>query len=525
MTKKGIDISHHQGEIDFDVVKNSIDFVVIREGYGVSTDRKFYKNVAGAKKSGIPVLGVYHFCYSTTVDEVVKEAESCVRNIKESGLSTDTLCFFDFEYDTVDKARGRGVVLNANDCRNLTIAFCDTVEKFGYKAGVYTNSDYYYNWYNVDVLSKYLLWYADWGQTPSVECYLHQYSSKGQIPGIKTDVDLNYLYGDFKMDEKNIRSRNAVVNLVESWVGKNESDGSYKSIIDIYNSFSGPLPRGIKMDYSWAWCATTWSALAIALGYTDIMPIEISCGYLIEEAKKMDCWVEDDRYVPKPGDAVLYDWNDTGAEDNTGWPDHVGTITYVNAESRCFTVVEGNYSDAVKKRIVDIDGRYIRGFITPKYNDDLVYPSCLVGKNVEEIAMEVIAGLWGNGEQRKEALTANGYSYSEVQEKVNEILNGGASVKPEKPENPDSDVVVLTDCYATDMDASIAGKYITTANLYCRDGAGTNKKALCLIPKGTTVCNYGYYTPVYGVKWLLIRFKLDEIQYVGFSSEKYLKKM
>ena len=70
-----------------------------------------------------------------------------------------------------------------------------------------------------------------------------------------------------------IRSRKAVVDLATSWIGKNEADGSFKEIIDIYNSFAGPLPRNTKMDYSWAWCAATWSALAIKLGYTDIMPI------------------------------------------------------------------------------------------------------------------------------------------------------------------------------------------------------------------------------------------------------------
>ena len=83
------------------------------------------------------------------------------------------------------------------------------------------------------------------------------------------------------------RSRQLVVNLVRSWEGKNEADGSYKEIIDIYNSQQGKLPRNIKMQYGWAWCACTWSALAITLGYTDIMPVEISCYYLIEAAKKI----------------------------------------------------------------------------------------------------------------------------------------------------------------------------------------------------------------------------------------------
>ena len=126
------------------------------------------------------------------------------------------------------------------------------------------------------------------------------------------------------------KSRQAVVDLILSWEGKNEYDGSFKSIIDIYNSYKGKFPRGVKMQYDWAWCACTWSAMAIKLGYTSIMPIEISCGHLVEEAKKMGCWKEADSYVAKPGDAVLYDWDDNGSGDNTGWPDHIGTVVEVH---------------------------------------------------------------------------------------------------------------------------------------------------------------------------------------------------
>lgn len=69
-----------------------------------------------------------------------------------------------------------------------------------------------------------------------------------------------------------------------------------------------------------------------------------------------------------------------------------------------------------------------------------------------------------------------------------------------------------------------AGEYKTTAVLYCRNDAGTNKKALCKIPAGTKVKCYGYYTMVNGVKWLYIQFVLDGVQYTGFSSSAYLAK-
>lgn len=72
------------------------------------------------------------------------------------------------------------------------------------------------------------------------------------------------------------------------------------------------------------------------------MPMEISCYYLIEAAKKMGCWQENDAYVPSPGDGILYDWQDNGIGDNTGNPDHVGTVIEVHKESGYMVVEEGN---------------------------------------------------------------------------------------------------------------------------------------------------------------------------------------
>ena len=328
-----------------------------------------------------------------------------------------------------------------------------------------------------------------------------------------------------------MKSRAAVVNLVESWVGKKESDGSFKEIINIYNS-AKKLPRGIKMDYSWAWCAATWSALAIKLGYTDIMPIEMSCGFLIDEAKKMGCWVENDAYTPNAGDACLYDWQDSGKGDNTGWPDHIGTVTYVNPESGYFIVTEGNYSDSVKKRTVSLNGRYIRGFITPKYdcmasdNDEPVH-DYVAGKPNYTVALEVIAGIWGNGEKRKTNLKLKGYDPVQIQAIVNSILNDSAyKPKDDSEQNQKQPVEkqVTCTCYATQFLEGLGGYYKTTANLYLRNDAGTNKKALCLIPKGTTVNCYGYYTPFNGYKWLLVEVIVDGTKYTGFCHAGYLEK-
>lgn len=271
-------------------------------------------------------------------------------------------------------------------------------------------------------------------------------------------------YNEF-CKEKPARSRNAVVELAKSWLGKNEADGSYKSIIDIYNNYGGPFPRGTKMNYGWKWCACTWSALAIKLGYTDIMPIEISCFYLIEKAKEMGIWQEDDSYIPKLGDAILYDWDDNSVGDNKGTPDHIGIVEKL--EGNKITVIEGNCSNSVKRRIMSVNGRYIRGYIAPKYTDEVVE------KQVEEV-------------------------------KVKKQMKAKSS--------------------ASHKNKEIAGSYYTTTDLWMRDGAGTDKPKMVVIPKGTVCMCYGYYSVSDDTKWLYIVADISGTEYVGFSSEKRLRR-
>lgn len=210
-----------------------------------------------------------------------------------------------------------------------------------------------------------------------------------------------------------------VVALAQSWVGKKESDGSHKSIIDIYNTYK-PHPRGYKMTYTAPWCATFVSAIAIKLGYTDIMPVECSCNKMIELYKKLGCWVENENRVPNVGDVIFYDWEDNGVGDNKGVSDHVGIVEKV--VNNKITIIEGNYSHAVKRRTLYVDGRYIRGYAVPKYDVEQKL------KSIDTIAKEVLNGKWGNGKARKDALEKAGYDYDAVQKRVNELMKPAIKV-------------------------------------------------------------------------------------------------
>lgn len=162
-----------------------------------------------------------------------------------------------------------------------------------------------------------------------------------------------------------------LIKVLQSWVGKKEKDGSHKVIIDIYNGRK-PLPRNYKVTYKDSWCATAMGALAIQCNATDIIPIECSCGEMIKLAQKMGIWVENENRVPAVGEIILYDWDDKtnfAATDNTGWPEHVGMVEKVVGNK--ITVIEGNISDAVGCRTIDVNGRYIRGYIVPKYEAEV----------------------------------------------------------------------------------------------------------------------------------------------------------
>lgn len=269
------------------------------------------------------------------------------------------------------------------------------------------------------------------------------------------------------MTEKQIREQ--VVATAEAWLGAKTGSAQHKEIIKIYNA-QRPLPRGTQMQESWAWCAVFVSAVALKLGYRDIMPTEMSCHQMVLLYKQLGRWIENDAYVPAAGDVIFYDWQDNGVGDNTGTPDHVGIVT--SCDGITIRVIEGNVSNKVDTRVLVVNGRCIRGFGIPDYaskatekepadkvgdlarkiateiNDSgldaaavLAKVSALLGAkpaepekpaeapaepkkpayDVDKIALEVLNGKWGNGTVRRRRLTAAGYDYLTVQNRVNEI--------------------------------------------------------------------------------------------------------
>lgn len=246
-----------------------------------------------------------------------------------------------------------------------------------------------------------------------------------------TQYDLTQ-YDNAESEDNNMSDRQKPVNYLVQYIGIKEGSAEHKAILAVFNN-SGLCTR-YKMTANDAWCATGVSAAFIATGLASIFPcVECSCENMINLAKAAGIWVENDAYVPSTGDVILYDWDDSGSGDNTGWSDHVGVVVSVSGST--IKVIECNKSNTVGYRSIAVNGKYIRGFITPKYSSSSSSSNTSTSngtmKSVAEVAKEVINGVWGNGDARKTALTNAGYDYSEVQAAVNKLLKG-ETVTPSK---------------------------------------------------------------------------------------------
>ena len=165
--------------------------------------------------------------------------------------------------------------------------------------------------------------------------------------------------------EKDLRKK--LVSVAKSYVGAKQGDSEHRAIISTFNTVK---PDGWAMNTKAPWCAAAASAFAIkAFGKKTAkkyFPLSANCGTIISKAKKMGIWEESDAYKPSPGDWILYDWDDSGKGDNHGGPDHVGTVEKV--ENGWIRVIEGNKHEKCDVRKLRVNGRYIRGFVLPKYS-------------------------------------------------------------------------------------------------------------------------------------------------------------
>lgn len=191
MRSKGIDVSEHQGHIDWaKVAKDGVQFAVIRAGYGRELSQKddyFEQNYTAAKKAGIQV-GAYWYSYANSVKRAEEEAKTCLKVLE--GKKFDLPIFFDQEYEKSILA------LSSKTRTDIILKFLEIIQAAGRKCGLYSSTNFITTKLQASRLRQYPLWIAEYGfklHYPGT-VWAWQYTSTGRVSGIKGHVDCNHGY-------------------------------------------------------------------------------------------------------------------------------------------------------------------------------------------------------------------------------------------------------------------------------------------------------------------------------------------
>lgn len=195
---KGVDVSRHQGIIDWDkfLEDEHSDFAIIRAGFGKNNiDAQAMRNVAECERLGIP-YGLYWFSYALTPEMARREAEYLSDFVGNHKPSYPLV--YDFEYDSVTHAVKNGVKISRDFVLNCTEQFCHRLEELGFYSMFYCNNDYYQRYYQASkVAEKYDMWYARYATSPGRPVTLWQTSESGRVKGIQGKVDLDQTERDY----------------------------------------------------------------------------------------------------------------------------------------------------------------------------------------------------------------------------------------------------------------------------------------------------------------------------------------
>lgn len=198
-TRRGIDVSSHQGSIDWDTVRaEGFDFAFIRIGYrgysvgDIFPDEQARENLANAKAAGFDV-GVYFYAQSISPEEALEEAQWCLDFLSGESLSLPVV--YDWEYVS-PSARTGG--MNRKTLTECAKTFCTAIENGGYQPMIYFNNHISRDLLDLEELSQYPFWLAQYKDQMNYRYQVDfwQYTETGKVPGIKgnVDIDLMFLY-------------------------------------------------------------------------------------------------------------------------------------------------------------------------------------------------------------------------------------------------------------------------------------------------------------------------------------------
>lgn len=200
ISRKGIDVSYHQGEIDWQqVAGDGVEFAFLRvgiRGYGsgkVVLDEQFENNIKGALANGIKV-GVYFYSQSVNQEEVLEEAQLVLEQIAPYKVTGPVV----YDAEKVDDSRTSS--LSAKERTDMAITFCEKVKEAGYRPMIYLNLDTAFSMVELERLEEYDKWFAHYGSDMyyPYDYKIWQYSERGTVAGINSEVDMNISFEEWE---------------------------------------------------------------------------------------------------------------------------------------------------------------------------------------------------------------------------------------------------------------------------------------------------------------------------------------
>ena len=246
---RGIDVSNHQGTVDWNKVKAAgIDFAILKVGpvYG-KPDDSFERNAAECERLGIP-YGVYYYSYARSVEDANKEAD---RTLAWLGGHHPSLPVY---YDLEDSYILQDPDFSKDKLTQIAQAFCNRMEAVGFKSGIYANLNWLNNYLNSPSLSGYDHWVAqyNWRCDYAGSYSFWQYSSSGNVPGVNGRCDMNYCFNGSLLNvddsKMHIQYEAHVSNI--GWMSSKRdgstagTTGQSKSVEDLKVSILNPVEDG-----------------------------------------------------------------------------------------------------------------------------------------------------------------------------------------------------------------------------------------------------------------------------------------
>lgn len=192
--KKGIDISEHNGTIDFTKLKNSgVEFVILRIGWignnhNHTLDKKFIEYYNECYKNNIKV-GIYVYSYCKSISAIKDGVDWLLGRLLLHTPKPTFGIFLDLEDSSI-------INCGKEELTGQAVTFCNMIENAGYKAGVYANKDWFTNYLDISKLITYKIWLAEWNNkdfhTANFKVDMWQYTSNGHVDGILSPCDMNY---------------------------------------------------------------------------------------------------------------------------------------------------------------------------------------------------------------------------------------------------------------------------------------------------------------------------------------------